>query len=156
MVSIFVRVEIRAALIWDTPSTVLRRLCFHNRALNGLPRYLCVPDLERECFLLDIEPPFYTYTQQLRNLAFAIRKCTKNMVSIFTRVGICAALFSVAMNYLPPTPFMTLPVRRHVIRPSFVSIADRRSLRTKDYSSTKSYTQIMYVLYSCNNQSSCE
>ena len=43
---------------------------------------------ERERLLLGIEPPFYTQ-QRVRNLAFVIRKRTKNMVSVSIRVGIC-------------------------------------------------------------------
>ena len=57
----------------------------------------------RECerLLLGIEPSFYTQ-QRVQNLAFAIHKCTKNIVSFSVRVGICAALFSAVMNHLPP------------------------------------------------------
>ena len=97
-------------LLWRSfdsgPSTAFQQLCFHDRSLNGPPRHLCVPDSERRCLLLGIEAPCYTmYTQQrVWNLAFAIRKCTKNMTSTLVRVGICAALFSGAMNCLSPTP----------------------------------------------------
>ena len=47
---------------------------------------------ERERLLLGIGPPYYTQ-ERVRNLAFAIRKRTENMVSIFIRMGIRVALF---------------------------------------------------------------
>ena len=47
---------------------------------------LCARECER--LLLGIELPFYTQ-QRVRNLAFAIRERTKNMVSVSIRVGIC-------------------------------------------------------------------
>ena len=74
-----------------------------------------VPLHARECkrLLLGIELPFYTQ-QHVWNLAFVIRKRTKNMASISVRVEICVALFSGAMNRLPYTPIGELAVLRAI------------------------------------------
>ena len=74
-------------------------------ALRSLNDPLCMPDSEHKRLLLGIESPLYTMCtqQRVQNLAFAIRKHTKTMVSIFARLGICAALFSDATNCQPPT-----------------------------------------------------
>ena len=54
----------QASLPWhffnSSSSIALWRLCFHDRALNVPPRYLCVPDSEHKRLLLGIELPFYT------------------------------------------------------------------------------------------------
>ena len=64
---------------------------------------ICMTIDSDRSLLLGIEPPFYTQ-QCVQNLAFAIRKRTQNMASIFIRVGICAALFLGATNHLLSTP----------------------------------------------------
>jgi len=93
---------------------------------------------------------------QVRNLASAYQKCLKNMVPIF--VGICAALFSGAMNCLPPTPLWH-PVRRPVLRLSFTAITDNVMLRKEFANKRWRLCAIIYwfmcLVYSCNSVYIC-
>ena len=106
------------------PSTAHRQLWLHDGSLNGSPWYLCVSGSE---LLRELN---HVFTHCTHNNVSGISHTPfvtahKNMASIFVRVGICAALFSLLHNKSPSAyHLMTLPMWRIAIRPSFTSIAD--------------------------------